>query len=164
MPSFDVVSEIDMQEVRNAVDQATREVVNRYDFKNTDSTIDLDDKGMTITLESASQDRMYALQQVLEEKFVKRKVSLKTLDIGDIEDAAGGRARVRISLKAGIGSDMAKKINTTIKDLKLKGIQSSTQGDQVRVTGKKRDALQDVIAALKEAELDLPLQFQNFRD
>lgn len=164
MPSFDVVSEIDMQEVRNAVDQATREVVNRYDFKNTDSTIDLDDKAMSITLESASQDRMFALQQVLEEKFVKRKVSLKTLDIGDVEDAAGGRARVKISLKAGISSDMAKKINSTIKDLKLKGIQSSTQGDQVRVTGKKRDALQDVIAALKEADLDLPLQFQNFRD
>lgn len=164
MPSFDVVSEIDMQEVRNAVDQATREVVNRFDFKNTDSTLDLDDKAMTITLESASQDRLFALKQVLEEKMVKRKVSLKTLDVGDIEDAAGGRARQRISLKAGISSDMAKKINSTIKDLKLKGIQSSTQGDQVRVTGKKRDALQDVIAALKEADLDLPLQFQNFRD
>ena len=164
MPSFDVVSEIDMQEVRNAVDQATREVVNRFDFKNTNSTIELDDKAMSITLESASQDRMFALQQVLEEKFVKRKVSLKSLDIGDVEDAAGGRARVKISLKAGISSDMAKKINSTIKDLKLKGIQSSTQGDQVRVTGKKRDALQDVIAALKEADLDLPLQFQNFRD
>jgi uncharacterized protein YajQ (UPF0234 family) len=164
MPSFDVVSEIDMQEVRNAVDQATREIVNRFDFKNTNSTIELDDKAMTVTLESASQDRMFALQQVVEEKFVKRKVSLKTLDIGDIEDAAGGRARVKISLKAGISSDMAKKINSTIKDLKLKGVQSSTQGDQVRVTGKKRDALQDVIAALKEAELDLPLQYQNFRD
>ena len=164
MPSFDVVSEIDMQEVRNAVDQATREIVNRFDFKNTNSTIDLDDKAMEITLESASQDRMFALRQVIEEKFVRRKVSLKTLDFGDVEDAAGGRARMKIKLKAGISSDMAKKINTTIKDLKLKGVQSSTQGDQVRVTGKKRDALQDVIAALKEAELDLPLQYQNFRD
>jgi len=164
MPSFDVVSEIDMQEVRNAVDQATREIVNRFDFKNTNSTIELDDKAMDITLESASRDRMFALQQVVEEKFVKRKVSLKSLDIGDIEDAAGGRARVKINLKAGISSDMAKKINSTIKDLKLKGVQSSTQGDQVRVTGKKRDALQDVIAALKEAELELPLQYQNFRD
>lgn len=153
-----------MQEVRNAVDQATREIVNRFDFKNTNSTIELDDKAMTITLESASQDRMFALRQVIEEKFVKRKVSLKTLDIGDIEDAAGGRARLKITLQAGISSDMAKKINSTIKDLKLKGVQSSTQGDQVRVTGKKRDALQDVIAALKEAELDLPLQYQNFRD
>ena len=164
MPTFDVVSEIDMQEVRNAVDQATREIVNRFDFKNTNSSIDLDDKGMTITLESASEDRMFALRQVIEEKFVKRKVSLKTLEFGDVEDAAGGRARMKITLKAGISSDMAKKINTTIKDLKLKGVQSSTQGDQVRVTGKKRDALQDVIAALKEADLDLPLQFQNFRD
>ena len=164
MPSFDVVSEIDMQEVRNAVDQATREVVNRFDFKNTDSTIELDDKAMTITLETASQDRMFALRQVLEEKFVKRKVSLKSLDFGDIEDAAGGRVRMKVSLKAGISADMAKKINATIKDLKLKGIQSSTQGDQVRVTGKKRDALQDVIAALKQADLDLPLQYQNFRD
>ena len=164
MPSFDVVSEIDMQEVRNAVDQATREVVNRFDFKNTDSTIDLDDKAMTITVESASQDRLFALKQVLDEKMVKRKVSLKSLDVGDIEDAAGGRARQKIGLKAGISSEMAKKINTKIKDMKLKGIQSSTQGDQVRVTGKTRDALQDVIAALKEADFDLPLQFQNFRD
>lgn len=164
MPSFDVVSEIDMQEVRNAVDQATREIVNRFDFKNTNSTIDLDDKAMTIVLESASQDRMFALRQVLEEKFVKRKVSLKSLDVGDIEDAAGGRARLSISLKAGISSEMAKKINVTIKELKIKGVQSSTQGDQVRVNGKKRDALQDVIAALKEADLELPLQFQNFRD
>ncbi len=164
MPSFDVVSEIDMQEVRNAVDQASREIVNRFDFKGTDSSIELDDKAMSITLETASEDRMFALKQVLEEKLVKRKVSLKAIEFGDIEDAAGGRARQKVSLKAGISSDMAKKINVAIKDMKLKGVQSSTQGEQVRVTGKKRDALQDVIAALKEADLDLPLQFQNFRD
>lgn len=164
MPSFDVVSEIDMQEVRNAVDQADREITNRFDFKNTNSTIELDDKAMTITMESASQDRMFALRQVLEEKFVKRKVSLKALDFGDIEDAAGGRARLKVDLKAGIDSDLAKKLNVFVKDLKIKGVQSSTQGDQVRVNGKKRDALQDVIAALKEAEFDLPLQYQNFRD
>ncbi len=164
MPSFDVVSEIDMQEVRNAVDQAFREVANRFDFKGTDSTIDLDDKAMTITLESASTDRLAALKQVLEEKLVKRKVSLKAVDFGDVEDAAGGRARQVVELKAGIAQDMAKKLNKHIKDLKMKGVQSSTQGDQVRVTGKKRDALQDVIAALKEADFDLPLQFQNFRD
>lgn len=164
MPSFDVVSEIDLQEVRNAVDQADREITNRFDFKNTNSTIELDDKAMTITMESASQDRMFALRQVLEEKFVKRKVSLKALDFGDIEDAAGGRARLKVDLKAGIDSDLAKKLNVFIKDLKIKGVQSSTQGDQVRVNGKKRDALQDVIAALKEGEFDLPLQYQNFRD
>jgi len=164
MPSFDVVSEINMQELRNAVDQATREIVNRFDFKDTNSSIDLDDKAMTIVMETASQDRMFALRQVLEEKLVKRSVSLKTLDVGDVEEASGGRARLRISLRAGISSDMAKEINVTIKDMKLKGVQSSTQGDEVRVTGKKRDVLQDIIAALKEAELDLPLQFQNFRD
>ena len=164
MPSFDVVSEIDMQEIRNAVDQTAREVTNRYDFKDTNSTIELNDKDMLIQMESASQDRMMAFRQVLEEKLVKRKVSLKSLDFGDVEDAAGGRARVKVSLKAGISSDMAKKINGHIKDLKLKGVQSQTQGDQVRVTGKKRDALQEVIASLKEAEFDLPLQYQNFRD
>ncbi len=164
MASFDVVSEIDMQEVRNAVDQATREIVNRYDFKGTDSVIELDDSAMTIKLESASHDRMFALRQVIEEKMVRRKISLKAIEFGDSEDAAGGRARMMISLKAGISSEMAKKINVHIKDLKLKGVQSSTQGEQVRVSAKKRDALQDVIASLKEADLDLPLQFQNFRD
>ncbi len=164
MPSFDVVSEIDMQEVRNAVDQANREVTNRFDFKDTNSTIDLNDKDMAITLESASRDRLIAFRQVLEEKMVKRKISLKSLDFGDMEDAAGGRARMRVSLKAGISSDMARKINGHIKDMKLKGIQSQTQGDQVRVSGKKRDALQEVIAGLKEADFDLPLQFENFRD
>ncbi len=164
MPSFDVVSEIDMQEVRNAVDQASREIANRYDFKDSGSSIDLDDKGMTLTIETSSEDKLRAVRQLLEEKFVKRNVSLKTLDWGKTEEASGGRARVKVSLKAGISSDMAKTINTTIKDLKLRGIQSQTQGDQVRVTGKKRDDLQGVIAALKEADVDLPLQFQNFRD
>ena len=164
MASFDVVSEIDMQEVRNAVDQASREIANRFDFKDTNSSIELDDKGMSMTLETSSEDRMIALRQVLEEKMVKRSVSLKTLDAGDVEEASGGRARLQITLKAGISSDMAKKINITIKELKLKGVQSQTQGDQVRVTGKKRDALQSVIAALKESELELPLQYQNFRD
>jgi uncharacterized protein YajQ (UPF0234 family) len=164
MPSFDVVSEIDMQEVRNAVDQANREINNRFDFKGTDSSIDLNDKDKVITIESASDDRLAALRQVLEEKFVKRSVSLKAVDYDDVEAASGGRSRQRINLKAGISSDMAKVINTRIKEMKLKGVQSSTQGDQVRVTGKKRDALQEVIAGLKETELDLPLQFNNFRD
>ncbi|MEM9656434.1 MAG: YajQ family cyclic di-GMP-binding protein, partial [Actinomycetota bacterium] len=134
MPSFDVVSEIDMQEVRNAVDQASREVANRYDFKDTNSAVELKEKEMVIEMESASQDRMMALRQVLEEKLIKRKLSLKAVDFGDVEDAAGGRSRMTVSLKAGISSDMAKKINSHIKDMKLKGIQSQTQGDQVRVS------------------------------
>lgn len=164
MPTFDVVSVVDMQEVRNAVDQTSREVGNRYDFKDTNSTISLNEKEMSIELESASQDRMMAFRQVFEEKLIKRKISLKAVDFADVEDAAGGRARLKVSLKAGVSSEMAKKINTHIKDMKLKGVQSQTQGDQVRVSGKKRDALQDVIASLKEADFDLPLQFENFRD
>jgi uncharacterized protein YajQ (UPF0234 family) len=164
MASFDVVSQIDMQEVRNAVDQTSREVSNRYDFKDTSSTLDLNDKDMTITMDTASQDRMIAFRQVLEEKLVKRKISLKSVDFGEVQDASGGRARMAVSLKAGISPDTAKKINSHIKDMKLKGVQSQTQGDQVRISGKKRDVLQEVIASLREADFDVPLQFENFRD
>jgi len=162
MPSFDVVSEIDMQEVRNAVDQAHREISTRFDFKGTDSTVELGTD--TITLHSSTEDRLRAVYQVLEEKMVKRSISLKALDPGKIEEAAKGTARQEIKLVAGISSDKAKQVNSTIKNLGLKGIQSQTQGDQVRVTGKKRDDLQAVIAALKEADLGIPLQFTNFRD
>ena len=162
MPSFDVVSEIDEQEVKNAVDQAVREVTTRFDFKNTDSTIEL--TAGKITLASATEDRLKALLQVLEEKFVKRQVSLKTLDHGKIEEASRGSARQVITLKEGIGGDKAKEINRFLKELGLKGVQSSTQGDCVRVTGKKRYDLQEAIAALKGHDFDLPLQFKNFRD
>ena len=162
MPSFDVVSELDMQEVRNAVDQAQRELATRFDFKDTASDIDLGKD--ELTLRSSSEDRIKAVRQVVEEKFVKRKVSLKALDWGKVEEAGGSTARQVVKLKAGIGSDEARDLNKRIKALGLKGIQSQYQGDAVRVTGKKRDELQAVIAALKEAELDLPLQFNNFRD
>ena len=162
MPSFDVVSEIDMQEVRNAVDQAQRELATRFDFKDTGSEIELTKDGMT--LRSSSEDRLKAVRQVLEEKFVKRKLSLKTLDWGKVEDASGQSVRQQITLKAGINSDAARDLNKRIKAMGLKGIQSQTQGDAIRVIGKKRDDLQAVIAALKEADLGIPLQFNNFRD
>jgi len=162
MPTFDVVSEVDDQEVRNAVDQAAREVNQRYDFKGTDSSIELVDS--SINLASASEDRLSALRQVLEEKLVKRKVSLKVLDYGNIEPASGGSVRQTATLQAGINSEKAKELNKFIKGLGLKGVQSSTQGDQLRVQGKKRDALQEVIAKLKEGDFGLPLQFNNFRD
>jgi cyclic-di-GMP-binding protein len=162
VPSFDVVSQIDQQEVRNAVDQVRREVGTRFDFKGTDSTIDLDPT--SITLSSSTEDRLSALRQVLEEKLVKRKVPLKALDYGKVEDAAGGRARQKIALQAGISSDKAKAINIYLKGLGLKGVQSQTMGDQVRVTGKKRDDLQATIAALKEHDFGIALQFENFRD
>ena len=162
MPTFDVVSEIDMQEVTNAVDQARREVANRFDFKNTNSTLDLTDK--EIVLHSVSKDRLTALRQVLEEKLVKRKVSLKALDYQTVEDAAGGTARQHVQLVAGISRDKATEINKFIKALGLKGVQSQVQGEQLRVSGKKRDDLQSVIAALKDHDFGIPLQFTNFRD
>jgi uncharacterized protein YajQ (UPF0234 family) len=162
MPSFDITSEVDEQEVRNAVDQAQREVANRFDFKNTDSSVELGD-GL-ITLRSSTEDRLRALRQVLEEKMVKRGVSLKALDYDKVEEASGGASRQQVKLVAGIDSDKAKELNKFIKALGLKGIQSQTQGDQVRVTGKKRDDLQGVIQACKEHEFDFPLQFGNFRD
>ena len=162
MPSFDVVSEVDMQEVRNGVDQAAREITNRFDFKNTNSSIELGES--TITMNTASEDRLVALRQVLEEKLVKRKVSMKVLDYGTVEDASGGRVRQVATLQAGISSDKARELNKFIKAAGIKGIQSSTQGDQLRVNGKKRDHLQEIIAALKEEDFGIPLQFNNFRD
>ena len=162
MPTFDIVSEVDMQEVRNAVDQAQRELATRFDFKGTDSTVDL--AGMEVRLHSATEDRLRAVVQVVEEKLVKRKVSLKALEHGKIEEAAKGAVRQTITLKAGLAAENTKAINKWIKDRGPKGVSSSTQGDQVRVTGKKRDDLQAVIAGLKEEDFGLPLQFENFRD
>ncbi len=162
MPSFDVVSEIDQQEVKNAVDQASREVGTRFDFKDTNSTIE--QVAEKITIASASEDRLKALLQVLEEKFVKRNLSLKIIDYGKVEEATRGTARQVLTLKEGISGDKAKEINKYLKESGPKGIQSSTQGDCVRVTGKKRDDLQNAIAALKDHDFELPLQFKNFRD
>lgn len=161
MPSFDVVSEIDEQEVKNGVDQAQREVATRFDFKDTDSSIEHADS--KITLASVTEDRLRALRQVLEEKLVKRQVSLKTLDYGKVEEASKGTARQIIALKAGLGTDKAKEVNRALKESGLK-VQSQTQGEAVRVTGKKRDDLQAAIAFLKEKDFDIPLQYKNFRD
>jgi cyclic-di-GMP-binding protein len=162
MPSFDVVSEVDHQEVRNAVDQAQRELATRFDFKGTGSTIEQAD--LVLTLRSVSEDRLRAVKQVLEEKLVKRGVSLKGLEWGKVEEAAGSTVRQVVTIQVGISSEKAKEINRMIKDAGLKGVQSQTQGDQVRVTGKKRDDLQAVIQKLKAADLGVPLQFTNFRD
>ena len=162
MPTFDVVSEVDMQEVKNAVDQASREVTTRFDFKNTGSSIEL--SGQEINLHSSTEDRLKALMVVLEEKLVRRQVSLKSREQGKVEEAAKGTVRQTVTIRAGIDADRAKQINKHIKDLKLKGVTSSTQGEQVRVQGKKRDDLQAAIASLKAADFGIPLQFQNFRD
>ena len=162
MPSFDVVSELDMQEIRNAVDQAQREVSTRFDFKDTGSTIELTDKD--IQLHSSTEDRMRALRQVLEEKLVKRQVSLKALEWGKVEEAAKSTVRQTATINAGIVDAKARELNKFLKELGLKGVSSQTQGDQIRVQGKKRDDLQAAIAAMKEHDFGIPLQFQNFRD
>jgi uncharacterized protein YajQ (UPF0234 family) len=162
MPSFDVVSEVDVQEVRNAIDQAHRELATRFDFKGTDSTIEF--KENSIELESASEERLKAAAQVLEEKMVKRKVSLKALDYGKVEEATKGRARQTVSIQVGINADKAREIGKYIKGLGLKGVQHQVQADQLRVTGKKRDDLQKAIASLREHDFGVPLDFTNFRD
>ena len=162
MPSFDVVSEVDAQEVRNAVDQAQREVSTRFDFKNTNSTIEQND--MVITLQTVSEDRLAALRLVLEERLVKRGVSLKGVDYCDVAEASQNTVRQVVTIKVGISSEKSKEINKLIKSGGPKGVSSQTQGESVRVTGKKRDDLQAVIALLKGADLGIPLQFQNVRD
>jgi len=162
MPTFDIVSEVDLQEVRNAVDQAAREIANRFDFKGTDSAVEL--VGSELRLTSNADERLKAVIQVVEEKLVKRKVSLKALDHGKVEEGSKGILRQVITMKAGIDSDRAKRVNTFVKGLGLKGVSSQTQGEQIRVSAKKRDDLQAAIAALRGEDFDLPLQFTNFRD
>ena len=162
MPSFDVVSEVDRQELKNAIDQAQRELANRFDFKNTDSSIE--QKDLVLTLRTASEDRLRALKLLLEEKLVKRQVSLKGIDWGKIEAASGESVRQIVTVKVGINSDKAREINKLIKEKGPKGVSSQTQGEQIRVTGKKRDDLQTTMALLKSSDLEVPLQFENFRD
>jgi uncharacterized protein YajQ (UPF0234 family) len=162
MPSFDVVSEVDRQEVRNAVDQAQREIGTRFDFKGTGSSIEQNE--LTLTLRSVSDDRLTALRQVLEEKLVKRKVSLKGLEYGDVEEASQNTVRQSATITVGISSEKAREINKLIKEKGPKGVNSQTQGDTVRVSSKKRDDLQAVMQVLREADLGIPIQFDNRRD
>ena len=162
MPSFDIVSEVDRQELKNAIDQAQREIATRFDFKNTDSSIE--QKDLVLTLRTASEDRLRALKLLLEEKLVKRQVSLKGLDWGKIESASGESVRQIVTVKVGINSDKAREINKLIKEKGPKGVSSQTQGEQIRVTGKKRDDLQSTMALLKSSDLEVPLQFEYFRD
>jgi uncharacterized protein YajQ (UPF0234 family) len=162
MPTFDVVSEVDLQEVRNAVDQTNREVTNRFDFKNTGTEIELSEH--EIRLHSSTEDRLKALVQVLEEKLVKRQVPLKAISYSGIDDAAKGTVRQTATLNVGIDDPKSRELNKFIKGLGMKGVSSQTQGEQLRVQSKKRDDLQQVIAALKQEDFGIPLQFKNFRD
>ena len=162
MPSFDVVSQLDLQEVENAVNQARKEIITRYDFKDTATVLDWDKQG-TIKIESSDDFKVKAVGDVLREKLARRKVSLKALDEGKIEPANAGRAKQEITLRQGIDTDRAREIVKLVKEMKLK-VQAQIAGDQVRVSGKNRDDLQKAIAAIRAKDLPLPLQFINFRE
>jgi uncharacterized protein YajQ (UPF0234 family) len=162
--SFDVVSEVDMQEVRNAVDQASREISTRFDFKNTGSSVELTEQGdkPTIVLKANTDQKVKDCVKVLEEKLVKRKIATKALQAGNIEPAAGGTSRQTMTINQGITTEKAKEIVKFVKDMKAKA-QASVQGDQVRVTSKSRDTLQEIIEALKAKDFGIPLQYTNYR-
>lgn len=164
MPSFDILSEINMQEVDNAVNQARKEIEQRYDFKGSKSEIKLEkEKGKEgITVLADDDYKLKAIIDILQSKFVKRGISVKSLDYGKAEPASGSMVRQVVKLKMGIPTEKAKEIIKIIKETKLK-VQAQIMEEQVRVTGKNIDDLQDVIKLLKEKDLDLPLQFGNFR-
>jgi len=160
MPSFDIVCEVELHEIRNAVDQANREVGTRYDFKGVEAIFEL--KENDILMKAEVDFQLQQMYEVLKQKMTKRSVSLKHLDCQAPEIKYKSAVQM-VKLKQGVETDMARRIVKMIKEKKCK-VQAQIQGDQVRVTGKKRDDLQNVIAMLKEADLDLPLQYVNFRD
>ncbi|MET0065027.1 MAG: YajQ family cyclic di-GMP-binding protein [Candidatus Thiodiazotropha sp.] len=160
MPSFDIVSEVDLQEVRNAVDQANREIGTRFDFKGVDALFEQSQN--EITLRAEQEFQLNQMMDILRQKLVKRSVDTAAMDIRDVQTSLNA-ARQIVIIKQGIETDTAKKMIKDIKASKIK-VQSQIQGDQVRVTGKKRDDLQQVIALLRQSDYGLPLQYQNFRD
>jgi cyclic-di-GMP-binding protein len=162
MPSFDIVSEVDKTELRNAVDQASKEIGNRFDFKGTDARIEQAE--LVLTLYADTDFQLDQVLEVLNGKLAKRGVDVRCLDVAEkIEKVSGNKVKRQVTVKNGIETDLAKKIVREIKDSKLK-VTASIQGDSVRVSGAKRDVLQDCIALLRKSITEVPLQFQNFRD
>ncbi|MFW7380523.1 MAG: YajQ family cyclic di-GMP-binding protein [Oligoflexus sp.] len=162
MPSFDIVSEIDLQEVDNAVNQAAKEIETRFDFRGGQSSIDFDRKEQKIKIIADDDMKLRSMHQILEQKLAKRSIDLRSLEYGKEESAGGQRLRQTVTLKSGLEKEAAKRINKLIKDSKIK-VQTQIQDEQIRVTGKKIDDLQAVIATLKQEEFGLPLQFVNMR-
>jgi uncharacterized protein YajQ (UPF0234 family) len=159
--SFDIVSKVDLQEVRNAVDQATKEIHTRFDLKNSKSEIKIEGED-ALQLASADEYKLEAVTEILRQKLVKRGVSLKSLSFGSIEPASGSTVRQKVTLQQGIAGEKAKEIVRIIKDSKKK-VQASIQGDTVRVSGKDRDSLQEIIALLRGRDLGIDMQFTNYR-
>ena len=160
MPSFDIVSEIDLQEVRNAVDQASRELSSRFDFRGVDASVLLEDEAILVS--APEEFQISQIRDILRDKMTSRKIDSRALQLGSIE-GVGKVKRQKLELSQGISQDISKKITKLIKESKLK-VQSQINGEKLRVTGKKRDELQSVMSLVKDADLSLPMQFNNFRD
>lgn len=160
--SFDVVSEIDFQEVDNAINQAVKEIQNRYDLKSSGSQVELDKGKTKFTITTDSDFTLKSVSDVIESKFIKRGISLKALSYGKIEQASGGKVRQEVSILHGIPTEKAKEIIKIIKETKIK-VQSQIEGEKLRISGKNKDDLQSCITLLKEKDLGLPLQFTNYR-
>ena len=162
MPTFDIVSKLDMQEVDNTINMVTRDIANRYDFRGSSTKLTLNKSERTIKLEADNDMQLTAVRDMLENRAISRKLSIKIFNYQNEENASGMSVRQIVKLREGITTDNAKKINKMIKDMKLK-VQSQIQGEHLRVTGKKIDDLQGVISALNETKLDFPLQFVNMK-
>jgi len=164
MPSFDITSEVDMVALKNAVDIASRQVGNRYDFKGTSAKVELNEKDKTITVFGDSEFQLGQVKDILFPEMEKKdRESTKRLDAGDVQSVSGNKAKQVLKVKSGVESELAKKIVKLVKDSKLK-VQATIQGEAVRVAGAKRDVLQEAIALVKKSITDYPLQYGNFRD
>jgi cyclic-di-GMP-binding protein len=161
MPSFDIVSEVNQVEVRNALDQANKELGTRFDFKGSDARVELADK--TLTLHADDDFKLRQVTDILTGKLTKRGIDLRALEYGNVEKVSGNKVKQAVTLRVGVGADLAKRIVRLIKDSRLK-VQASIQGDAVRVSGAKRDDLQGAIALVRAQVTDFPLQYGNFRD
>lgn len=163
MPSFDIVSEVNHVEIRNAVDQANKEITNRFDFKGSDARVEVNEKEKTLTAYADDEFKLRQVRDVLTGKLAKRGVDIRALEPGKTEPISGNKVKETIKVREGIEQERAKGVVKLIKDSKLK-VQGSIQGDLVRVSGAKRDTLQEAIALVRKSVTDIPLQFKNFRD
>ena len=163
MPSFDIVSEVNHVEVRNAVEQCNKEIANRFDFKGSDARVEINEKEKTLTAFADDEFKLRQLRDVLTQRLAKRGVDIRALEAGKIEPVSGNKIKETIKVREGIEQERGKSLAKLIKDSKLK-VQASIQGDALRVTGAKKDTLQEVITLMRKSVTDVPLQFKNFRD
>ncbi|MBU6468789.1 MAG: YajQ family cyclic di-GMP-binding protein [Betaproteobacteria bacterium] len=161
MPSFDIVSEVDKQEIKNAVEQTNKEVGNRFDFKGSDARVEQADYQLTVFADD--EFKLEQVKEILNMRLVKRGIDIRSLDMKNVESISGSKVKQQVTVKVGIETELAKKIIKLLKDSKMK-VQGSIQGEVVRVSGAKRDTLQEAIQLIKSSDLNQPLQFNNFRD